>query len=366
MTPRILIAVTHLMGSGHLVRMAALARTLTAAGADVRLLAGGRPIAHLDLSDLAVTWLPPVASDGLDYARLLDAEGAAVTPAYLARRRASALAELARVDPHILVTETWPLGRGALREEYTALAAAARAGGAQLWASLRDIPEPPSPKKAARAKAALAAFDGLIIHGDRRIYDLTSEWSLPGGLGLHYAGLIAAPLPAQLPSEEVLVSVGGGAIGRGLLVCAAAAAGLSARPWRLLVGGADAAAFARSLPGPARAEPARADYRARLGGAAASVSLAGYNTVADLLQCATPAVVLPMAEGGEREQIMRGAALAGLGLSVLDAAMLTPKALNRAVEDSIASGPRPATGLPLDGARRAAHLLIDAAAARGG
>ncbi|MEM8741146.1 MAG: glycosyltransferase [Pseudomonadota bacterium] len=366
MTPRILIAVTHLMGSGHLVRMASLARALAAAGADVRLLAGGRPLAHLDLSDVRVSWLPPVASDGLDYARLLDADGFEVTPAYLARRQDAALAALARVDPHVLVTETWPLGRGALRGEYTALAAAARQAGARLWASVRDIPEPPSPKKAARAATALAAFDGLIVHGDRRIHDLAADWTLPDGLALHYAGLIAAPLPAPILSDEVLVAVGGGGIGRTVLVCAAAAAGLSARPWRLLVGGTDAEAFARSLPGPARAEPARSDYRGRLGGAAASVSLAGYNSVADLLQCATPAIVLPMAEAGEREQILRGAALADLGLTVLDAAALTPDMLKRAVETSIASGPRKAAGLPLDGAARAARLLIAAAATGGG
>lgn len=346
------------MGSGHLVRMAALARALERAGAAVRLIAGGRPLAHLDLSGLAIDWLPPVQSDGLDYARLLDPSGQPVSQDYRAARIEAARAALAGFGPDLLVTETWPLGRGALRDEFAVLAQAARDRAACLVASVRDVPEPPSPRKAARARAALAGFQGLLVHGDPLIHDVAGVWETPTDFPVFYAGYIATPLPPALETDEVLVAVGSGIIGRPLLRRAAEAAGLSHRPYRLLVGGEDAAAFVASLPGPAMAEPARADYRARLAGAAASVSLAGYNTVNDLLGCATPAVIVPMAEAGEQEQRLRGSALAGLGFRLADIETLTARALASAVEAAIAAGPRAPAGLPLDGARRAADWLL--------
>ncbi|MEM9047073.1 MAG: glycosyltransferase [Pseudomonadota bacterium] len=358
MTPRIQIAVTHLMGSGHLVRMAALARALMRAGAETRLLAGGRPLAHLDLSGLSIDWLPPVQSDGLDYTRLCDKTGAPVSPALMQARLKSALGALKGFAPHLLVTETWPLGRGALRAEFAALAEAARASGARLVASIRDIPEPPSPKKAERARMALAAFDALLVHGARQIHDVGRVWSLPPALPLHYTGYIATPLPPAIPSDAVLVAVGAGSIGRSLLRCAAEAACLSRHPFRLFVGGSDAEAFAARLSGPAIAEPARPDYRARLAGAAASVSLAGYNTATDLLACRTPSLIVPMAEGGEQEQVLRGAALARLGFATAKSDALTPLALAQTIDGLVAAGPRNPTDLPLDGAKRAADRLL--------
>jgi predicted glycosyltransferase len=358
---RIAFLVTHLMGAGHLVRTLALARAAEAAGAAVLVISGGRPLPQLGPPGVPVAPLPPVTADGLDYRRLLDAGGRPATDTLRAERIAAALAALGRFRPDWLVTETWPFGRGALAAEFAAAAAAARAGGARLAVSIRDIPEPPSrPAKARRAAEALADFDLILAHGDPALAAFGDHWPLPEGAAakLRQTGYVAEPLPPPLPSREVLVAVGGGVIGRPLLRLAAGAAALSPRPWRLLVGGADAAGFAATLPGPAVAEPARADYRARLAGAAASVSLAGYNTVADLLRCGTPAVVVPMAEGGEREQLLRGAALARRGLPVLAIEGLAPPALAGAVERAIAAGPRPPSGIATDGAARSAAILL--------
>jgi predicted glycosyltransferase len=362
MTARVLFAVTHLMGAGHLVRTLALARAVNAAGGRALVLSGGRPLPQIDTSGVRLVQLPPVAADGLDYRRLLCADGAPVSEAFLARRRDIALDTLRGFDPAILVTETWPFGRSALGTEFAALVRAFRAlpGRRRLAVSIRDIPEPPSSaKKAARAAAALGDFDLILTHGDPGLVRFADHWPLAPdhAAKLRATGYVTEPLPAPLRIAEVLVAVGGGVIGRPLLVVAAAAATLSPHPWRILAGGADAAAFAATLPGPAIAEPARADYRARLAGAAASVSLAGYNTVADLLQCRTPAVIVPMAEAGEREQLLRGAALARLGWTVLDIATLTPSRLAEAVEAAIAAGPRPDPGIATDGAARSARLL---------
>lgn len=358
---RVLFAVTHLMGAGHVVRTLALARAVGAAGGEALVLSGGRPLGHVDRAGVRVIDLPSVAAAGLDYRRLLDAEGRDAGPALLAARREAALAALAGFAPGVLVTETWPFGRGALDAEFAALLAAQAARGGRAAVSVRDIPEPPSkPAKAARAEAALRGVDLVLAHGDPGLVAFPSVWPLSAGAAekLRHTGYVAEPMPAAILSEEVLVAVGGGGIGRPLLTLAAGAAALSGRPWRLLVGGADAAGFAAGLPGPARAEPARADYRARLAGAAASVSLAGYNTVADLLGCATPAVIVPMAEGGEREQGIRAAALAARGFAVREIAGLDPAGLAAAVEAAVAAGPRRPAGIARNGAAESARLLL--------
>ena len=70
---KVLIVTTHLLGTGHLARAATLARAFQSEGHAVRLVSGGFPAPHLDLSGLDVVQLPPLRSDGTDFARLLTA-----------------------------------------------------------------------------------------------------------------------------------------------------------------------------------------------------------------------------------------------------------------------------------------------------
>jgi len=234
---------------------------------------------------------------------------------------------------------------------------------------VRDIPEPPrKPARVAEAHARLADYDGVLAHGDAAVAPFSLGW--PGGalpVPVIETGYVAdpAPPPAGDPAE-VLVAEGGGALGGPLVAAALAAAALGdGRPWRLRLGGADAAARAARLAAgaggaPVIVEPAAPDYRARLGACAASVSLLGYNTAVDLLQSRAPAVVCPMAAGGEREQRLRAAAFARLPqFETLDPDALTPRALADAVARAVArgraSGPPP---VRLDGATRAAAALL--------
>lgn len=357
---RVAFVVTHLMGSGHLVRTRAVAAAVQAQGGHAVVISGGRPLPHLGPSPVEEITLPPVTSDGLNYARLLTAEGIEVDDTYRATRLSALLAAVDRISPDILVTETWPFGRGSLRAEFGAVAQRV-AGKARRVASIRDIPEPPSDRKAARAEAALADYDAICVHGDAGVIGFDTVWPLrpTQAAKLHYCGYVAQDPPAPLVSDEVLVAVGGGVIGRPLLRLAALAARLGTRPWRLRVGGADAVHAIAALPAsPAIVEPAAPDYRARLGGAACTVSLCGYNTATDVLATTTPALLVPMAEGGEREQILRAEALRAFGPRIASIDTLTPEQLNTAVERTIAAGPRPPATVNLNGAACAARLLL--------
>lgn len=366
----------HLSGTGHLVRTLALARATAAAGAEVLVIGGGRPLNHIDLNGVGYFQLPPVQVPDFDFSTLRTQEGAVADDVYLAARRATLEQALTQFCPDALVTELFPLGRRVLAAEFEAAIAAARAANpaAAVIASVRDIPEPPrKPGRLEQAADRLRRhYDALLVHGDAGFLPLSATWPLPDDLApmIHHTGYVAGdpPPPGDRPEETILVAVGGGVLGRRLLALAAEAAALSPRPWHLLTGGADAADLARDLTAkfgrPNLAiEPARPDYKALLADAACSVSLAGYNTVLDLAGCATPAIVVPFDEHGEREQVIRAERLARCdGFAVLRVGDLTPSLLAHAA-GTAAGGPRRAPlALARDGAARAAVKILELAA----
>lgn len=373
--PRVTLLVTHLMGSGHLVRTLTLARALAAQGAEAFVISGGRPLAHVDAGGVAVAQLPPLASNGLDYRTLLDGEGRPASEAWLAARRARVEALVREAAPDALVTELYPLGRRNLEAEFRA-AAAARPEGALLIGSVRDVMEPPSkPKRVAEGLARLAPYDAILVHGDPAVIPLEASWpgdgSFPDALAarVRYAGYACDPAPAPAPGPgegEVLVATGGGVIGRRLLEAAARASALSSRSWRLRVGGADAepAAAALRALGPAVVEPAAADFRERLARAAVAVTLCGYNTAVEVALSGTPALLVPMEEGGEREQLIRADAFARLPeIGTARIGDLTPGGLAARVE-ALAALPRRAPALAADGGAEAARIVLEMIAAR--
>lgn len=358
---KIVLLSTHLTGSGHLVRTAALARAGQAAGHRVMLLTGGMPLAHLPLDDLTVIQLPPLQVRDLDYATLRDGEGAPAQAAYLAARRDRIVAALGDFAPDVLVTETYPLGRRALRHEYRAAMAAT---GALCVASVRDIPEP-KPHRVAEAAAILRQdFGALLVHGTKAVVPLSASWPFVGlDDMIRYTGYVAeGEMPAPI-AGGVLVSVGGGTLGRALLPMAASAAAASAAgsplPWRILTGRrADAG---QDLPKSDNLiiEPARPDYRGLLAGAACSISLSGYNTAVDLARCETPAILVPMTDRGEQEQLIRARHLATHeGIRCLTQEQATPERL-ASLARTLAGTRRPRLPLTLDGAARSIAILED-------
>ncbi|MEM8792918.1 MAG: glycosyltransferase [Pseudomonadota bacterium] len=347
---------THLTGTGHLVRTAALARAGAAQGHDVLVINGGRPLAHLDLSDLRIVQLPPLmVSADLDYGSLRKPDGEIAEEAYLEHRSNQVVEALKEFAPDILITETYPLGRRNLAVEY---GAALNATGAVRVASVRDIPEP-KPKRLTEVEAELEKnFAALLVHGDRDFIPLSASWPFEHiGAKIHHTGYVADRPDGAPVKGGVLVSVGGGIHGRRLLPIAAEAARTSPRPWRILVGGADAADLHLPVADNLTVEPVRPDYRSLLAGAEISVSLCGYNTAVDLALCDTPAILVPMAEKGEQEQVIRARHLARHdGIEVMQIDGLTPAALGDAVE-RMAGERRPKLPLGTNGAARAIEIL---------
>ena len=370
---KVLIAVTHLLGAGHLSRAVTLARAFSHEGHDVTVLSGGRAAPHLDLDGLNLVQLPPLASDGTNFTRLLDENGQPVDETYLEKRADGMVQALRILSPDVLITELFPFGRRSLSGEFLALllAAGRMTPKPLVLASIRDILAPPSkPSKAERAKDILLAhYDGVLVHSDPTITRLEDSWPVAEALQplLHYTGYVApppaAPHPTGVGQGEIIVSAGGGAVGQALFECAVEAARLSPLHWRLLVGGADrndriAALAARAGDHEITVEPVRPDFREMLTGAAASVSMCGYNTALDLLQTGLPAVLVPFDDGGEVEQSLRARSLAALpAVDVIPTVELTPQAMAAAVGTVMSEGRRSGDGVAMRGAQQTVEIV---------
>lgn len=364
MSARILIAVTHLLGIGHLVRARQLAWALAGAGHDVTLASGGMPDGKA-AAGYRFVQSPPVRTQGTDFRNLLDEDGKAATPERLAARREQLIALAEELSPDIVITEHFPFGRRQLAAEFLALIVAAKASNprALVLSSIRDVlVAPQRPERLAEtAERVVSLFDAVLVHGDPSVLPLEASWPVTPAIAgkLVYTGYLAEPpvlpgTPAGL-QDTILVSGGGSAAALPLFETTLAAARLlPQRPFHLLIGQgvaeADFAALRQSAPANARVERARPDFPDLLAGCALSISQAGYNTVLDLLQAGRPALLAPFDAGNETEQALRAAALERARLAGTVNLSEGAQALAAMIEAALLRGPPPAAKVDLGGA----------------
>ncbi len=379
----VMVFVQHLRGIGHLQRAAALCRAMVREGIPVDLVSGGMPVPDIDCTGVTLHQLAPLRSPDDSYTRLVDGEGREADAALRRRRREMLLGILQAARPGAVLVEMFPFGRSQIKDEMTALIAAARALTPQplVISSVRDIVA--AKRSAARyaemADQVLAWFDAVLVHGDEGLLPFGESFPPAARIAekLHYTGYVLAEEPPEPPagdSREVLVSAGGGAFGAALMRNALAARSgglldpaLAAAPWRLLTGPNIPAAEAQALraqagddtAGDTVIETMRGDFRRLLAAARLSVSLCGYNTAMETLAAGTPAVMVAHGTGRQTEQRTRAAALQRRGLAeTLTEAALTPARLAAAMNAAAHRRRGPAApAIDLGGAQASAQRL---------
>lgn len=379
---RCLFWVQSLLGSGHLRRALLLAEALAARGFTVTLANGGPPGPWPMPEGVELAQLPPVTAEGADFTRLIDANGAPVSDALWAERRAQLQDLFERLEPHALLTEMFPFGRRAFSSELLPLLAMAREGSRRtvVAASVRDVlvSKPDPARYEWMAGLALACYDRVLVHGDERLIPFSASFPLADRLGerIVHTGFVRPPPAPPLAGEApaVLVSAGGGAVGERLLQAALLARPLTRfrdAPWLLAAGQnlpeSRFTALAAGLPPACTLVRWRGDLGSLMGRCAVSVSQAGYNTVVEGLSAGVPMVLVPFATGGEDEQTRRARKLADLGMAELvEEAGLSPEALAAAI-DRAAERPQPSpTAWAFDGAPRSAEIVANLVEARHG
>ncbi|MVA77493.1 glycosyl transferase family 28 [Auraticoccus sp. F435] len=354
------------VGLGHTRRNLALAGALGGSGTDVLLVTGcpsapllGRP----EGCDVVVLPAMTKTSDGYG------ARFWSMPPQDVARVRGEALhGLLTAFRPDLLVVDKHPTGlNGELVRTLTAL----RATGTRTVLGLRDVLDEPS-----RARAEWQAaghdealdrwYDQVWVYGDERVHDLTRvlHGTRVPRLPWHQTGYLVPPLPAPAAGTPyLLAAVGAGGDG-GALLGALVRAQAPAGHRLVLVGGPDLPADvltglrAAAAPG-VEVHGLRTDTRALVAGAAATITMGGYNSVCEVLATARPALVVPRVEP-RLEQLVRAEAFSRHGaLDLLHPAEATPAALTRWMADAVTRPATSAPGLATDGLARVGELADD-------
>jgi predicted glycosyltransferase len=242
----VLIYVQHLLGVGHVKRAASLARAMTDDGLTVHVVLGGMPVPLADFGPAVLHQLPPARAADMSFTLLLDAQNRVINEAWRRARKAQLLELETALRPDVIITEHFPFGRAKFAFELIPLFEQARRRAAvKILASV----DKPDAAKLARMMAWITTwYDGILVHSDETVIPFGATFPATTAIAdkLLYTGYVVDDLsPAssgvgrrsENGTNEIIVSVGGGAVGEQVLRAALAAADLiPAHTWRLLVG----------------------------------------------------------------------------------------------------------------------------------
>ena len=379
---RVFFYVQNLLGVGHIFRALRISRALVADGFEVDLVLGGRPIPGLEIDGPRVIQLPPISAGPGGFADLRSADGRPLDSSAKAARRAALLSAFEASRPDIVLIEAFPFGRRQMRFELELLLEKIAAAKPRpiVASSIRDILQ--EQRKPGRDEETLATlrrhFDHVIVHGDPALVRLDATFPLASSIAgmISYSGLVAPELssmPSAIePRWDVVVSVGGGAVGRAVLEAAIRSkplTDLAGARWLAITGTNLSEPDAAAISGLANShgvELARfvPDLLQVLALARLSISQAGYSSVADILRAGARAVLVPFAADGETEQARRAALLDERGLAVaVSEAGLDAGKMAGAIKRALALTPARNT-IDLNGAPQTAAILRRLAAGR--
>lgn len=342
------------VGLGHLRRCLKMAAAITdCLGVQDGLIVTGSPWSGMLAPPAGFRFvsLPPVIKNGP--ASYSPRDPALSTGAVLAGRRAILARELLQFAPQLLVVDNVPCG---LKGEILPVLPELRSGGTRIVLSLRDVLDDEAAIRAewqaAGSFSALNRFyDEIWLFGDRHsaTYQLIPAALYPrtilcGHLGdAHGFGRATARGAGVRP--RILVTGGGGS-DAGALVTTYVAAVRERRPWarhHVVLGPdfpgeelPDMAGLEELGITMARFEP---DMANAIREADVVVSMAGYNTVCEVLAAGQPMVLVPRI-WPRREQWLRATELADAGRAeVIHPHALDPSSLWQAVERALAGPP---------------------------
>ena len=336
---RILCHAQNFSGVGHVVRMRAIARGLSAAH-EVYLVDGGRPIPVRRSPDEPVALELPrlFRADG----RLSAAEGPAAVPGLLEERAGILARAVERIRPDIVLIEHYPFSKWKLGLEMAATIEAARRSspGVRVLCSLRDVvrksryeDEPPDVYEARVLSLLREGFDAILVHADPAFTRLEEHFSRAADLPLpvHYTGFVVEPFVphagSPLPEPYAVLSCGGGT--RSLAFLRASIEAFRRLSAQGTLGAMQLLVFPSPFPGADEVEALRAatrggpfqlrtfspDFTTWLAGSALSISRAGYNTSSQILKVGARSVLVP--DPDRSDQGPRAMRLAELGLATV-------------------------------------------------
>jgi predicted glycosyltransferase len=208
-------------------------------------------------------------------------------------------------------------------------------------------------------------IDTIFVRGDPAVVALDETFAQADAIRakLVYTGYVAPDAPSAWPprQKKILVSQGGGDVGRELLRAAALAApSLPGYRFVLAAGARTGKDGIEELQAEVRSDnvevvPFLPNFQHHLLESALSISLGGDNTMLDVITTRTPALAYPYQ--GTSEQAVRIAKLAAAGfVHALEPVDLDPARLRAKIERALAT-PYPQRRIAADGARLTAQAI---------
>ena len=366
--PRFLLYSHDSWGLGHLRRNLTIATALTETfeGANTLVVTGSPCATHFSHPPgISIVKLPSVTKDESGEYRPRSLDGGLSSILTL---RSALLREAFRIfDPHLVIIDHQVIG---LHGEALPVLEEARRRGAKTVLGVRDIVDSPAAVERQWANSPCqwalgSAYDRICSYGDARVFDPRVEYaSLAKVAGkVELTGYVVRSQPPDPEASArrdggVLVTMGGGQDGvervHTYLDCLA----LGRAGWGStivtgpLMTGEDFREIrrrARTLGG-VKVHRFHPDMPHLLERAQVVVSMAGYNSSAEILQSGTPAILLPRTFP-RREQSIRATRLARLGL-VHVLLSPEPEQLRRRIERVVAQKRHRGRSLKMDGAQR--------------
>lgn len=380
---RILVYTQHLSGVGHYVRSLEIARALSRQHT-VYLTQGGCEVPRAGMDDVCILELPQIRRTPNGLAPV---DGRQDIEQVMARRKEVLQETVTALHPDVIVVEHYPFSKWDLGDEIGELLVTARAcePGLKAICSVRDIPLQTRHEDCtadAYATEVLARledlFDAVMVHGDPELSCLDDHFTRAGDIRVpvSHTGIVSEkpessgaednkPAPPTQGDPWVLVSAGGGADAVKLVDSSIAAwKGLRSKSelsgYKLVVCtglAQDDAALVQSVQDDDSivVQPFTPEFLHWMQGAALSVSCAGYNTCANLLETGCRSILVPNPKMSD--QLARARHMQTLGVAevvlvdVLNSEMLG-QAMLRALQ-----GPLTRHHLALDGADRACAFI---------
>lgn len=352
-------------GLGHLKRSLAIAGAITSRfpNADVLIVTGSPCATQFELPDRCdVLKLPSVSKDLQgqyiprtmlgSVSRIIEIRSRLILESYHA------------FDPRVVIVDHQLTG---LMGEALSMLREARSQNKTVIYGMRDVLD--SPEVVAKAwdsdehRWALAnAYDRICVYGTPEVFDPRQQYKMlqPFRDKIDFTGYIAAPLnvtkrqPVPFIRKKVLVTMGGGEDGQERVDTYMKVLKDKALSWDThivtgpLMDSAQVRHYKHEIYRMGLADRVRiyrfCNYLPRLlQGSDAVVSMAGYNSCAEIMQSKIPAILMPR-EKPRKEQLIRAIRLEKMGLArcVLGA---DPQQLRDAIEQALAQ-PGPSEGYP--------------------
>jgi predicted glycosyltransferase len=388
---KILFFCQNLLGLGHFVRTSEILLHLQGR-AKTCLVFGGQLADGLDMTAAASSITLPALRREDGELKVVGTDMALEQVQEFRRQRL--LEAFRQFDPDVVVFEGFPFAKKVLAFELIPLLKeiSRQEMKPAVFCSIREIVlakerKAEKAKKTKKNEKAICKlmnkyFDGLLVHSDPRVLRLDERFSRLDRLNcpVHYTGFVVQSFPDTPPDAElseqgptILVSVGGGRLGRSLLEGILATAPLLASriPHRLLV-----------FTGPFLSDEEYARFAERAGAvpnlvvrrytpsllhhmvrADLSISLCGYNTAMNVLRANVRSMVLPSLK--DLEQPLRAERFAEHGiLEVLKPADLAPSIFADRIVAALARPKPSAVTFDLNGGATSAGILLNATRSR--